>query len=51
MPILDVFFKSISQPILDPDNPSYAFSPKSHDDPMLTFTTAITKLTTLVNVW
>ena len=28
MPTLDVSFKSI----LDPDDPSYALSPKSHDD-------------------
>ena len=33
MPILDVLFEPISQPILDPDDPSYALSPKSHDDP------------------
>ena len=29
MPTLDVLF----EPILDPDDPSYALSPKSHDDP------------------
>ena len=29
MPTLDVSFK----PILDPDDSSYALSPKSHDDP------------------
>ena len=29
MPILDVPTK----PILDPDDPSYILSPKSHDDP------------------
>ena len=29
MPTLDVSFK----PILDLDDPSYALSPKSHDDP------------------
>ena len=33
MPTLDVLFEPISQPILDPDDPSYALSPKSHDDP------------------
>ena len=33
MPTLDVLFEPISQPILDPDDPSYAFSSKSHDDP------------------
>ena len=33
MPILDISSKPISQPILDPDEPSYALSPKSHDDP------------------
>ena len=33
MPTLDVLSEPISQPILDPDNPSYALSPKSHDDP------------------
>ena len=26
MPTLDVLFEPISQPILDPDNPSYALS-------------------------
>ena len=34
MPTLDVLFEPISQPILDPDDPSYALSPKSHDDPI-----------------
>ena len=33
MPTLDDLFEPISQPILDPDNPSYALSPKFHDDP------------------
>ena len=33
MPILDVSSEPISQPILDPDDPSYALAPKSHDDP------------------
>ena len=33
MPTLDVLFEPISQPILDPDDPSYALSPKSHVDP------------------
>ena len=33
MPTLDILSKPISQPILDPDDPSYALSPKSHDDP------------------
>ena len=33
MPILDVSSKPSSQPILDPDDPSYALSTKSHDDP------------------
>jgi hypothetical protein len=33
MPILDVLFDPISQPILDPDDFSYALSPKSHDIP------------------
>jgi hypothetical protein len=32
MPTLDVLSESISQPILDPDNLSYALSPKSHDN-------------------
>jgi hypothetical protein len=32
MPTLDVLSESISQPILDPDNRSYALPPKSHDD-------------------
>jgi hypothetical protein len=34
MPTLDVFSEPISQHILDPDDPSYALSPKSHDDPI-----------------
>jgi len=33
MSTLDVSSKPIFQPILDPDDPSYALSPKSHDDP------------------
>jgi hypothetical protein len=33
MPTLDVLSEPISQPILDPNDPSYALSPKSHDDP------------------
>jgi hypothetical protein len=33
MPTLDVLSEPIFQPILDTDNPSYALSPKSHDDP------------------
>jgi hypothetical protein len=33
MPTLDVLSKPIFQPILDPDDPSYALSPKSYDDP------------------
>ena len=33
IPTLDVLFEPISQPILDPDDPSYVLSPKSHDDP------------------
>ena len=33
MPTLDVLSEPISQPILDPDDPSYALSLKSHDDP------------------
>ena len=33
IPTLDVLSKPISQPILDPDDPSYVLSPKSHDDP------------------
>ena len=32
IPTLDILFEPISQPILDPDDPSYALSPKSHDD-------------------
>ena len=33
MTTLDVLSKPISQPILDPNDPSYALSSKSHDDP------------------
>ena len=33
MTTLDVLIESISQPILDLDDPFYALSPKSHDDP------------------
>ena len=33
MSTLDVSSKPIFQPILGPDDPSYALSPKSHDDP------------------
>ena len=33
MHTLDVIFEPISQPILESDDPSYALSPKSHDDP------------------
>jgi hypothetical protein len=33
MPTLDALSKLVSQPTLDPDDPSYALSPKSHDDP------------------
>ena len=33
IPTLDVLFEPISQPILDPDDPSYALSPKTPDDP------------------
>ena len=33
MPILDVSSEPISQPILDLDDPSYALSPESYDDP------------------
>jgi hypothetical protein len=33
MPTLDVLSKPISQPILDPDDRSYALSSKSHDNP------------------
>ena len=33
MPILDVSSEHIYKPILDPDDPSYALSPKTHDDP------------------
>ena len=32
---LDVLSEPISQPILDPDDPSYALSLKSHDDPRI----------------
>ena len=32
MPTLDVLSEPISQLILDPDDPAYALSPKSHDD-------------------
>ena len=33
IPTLDVLSEPISQPILDPDDPSYALSPRSHDGP------------------
>jgi hypothetical protein len=33
MPTFDVLSEPISKPILDPDDPSYILSPKSHDDP------------------
>ena len=33
MSTLDVLSEPISQPILDPDDPSYALSTRSHDDP------------------
>jgi hypothetical protein len=33
MTTLDVLSEPIFQPIRDPDNPSYALFPKSHDDP------------------
>ena len=33
IPTLDILFEPISQPILDPDDPSYALSLKFHDDP------------------
>ena len=33
MPTLDVSSEPNFQLILDPDDPSYALSPKSHDDP------------------
>jgi hypothetical protein len=33
MPTLDILSKSISQSILDPNDPSNALSPKPHDDP------------------
>ena len=34
MPILDVSSEHISKPIVDPDDPSYALSSKSYDDPI-----------------
>jgi hypothetical protein len=33
MPTLDILSEPIFQPILDPDDPSYTLSSKSHDDP------------------
>jgi hypothetical protein len=39
MSTLDVLSEPILQPILDPDDPSYALSPKSHDDPRKTIKT------------
>ena len=33
MPILDVSSEHISKPILDPDDPSYALSLETRDDP------------------
>jgi hypothetical protein len=33
MPTLEVSPELISQPILNPDDPSYALSPKFHNDP------------------
>jgi hypothetical protein len=33
MPTLEVLFEPFFQPILDPDDPSYALSSKSHDNP------------------
>ena len=33
MPTFDVSSEPIFQLILDPDDPSYALSPQSHDDP------------------
>ena len=33
MTTLNVLYEPISQPILDPDDPPYALSPKYHDDP------------------
>ena len=33
MPTLDFSSEPIFQPIIDPDDPSYALSPQSHDDP------------------
>jgi hypothetical protein len=35
MSTLDVLYEPIFQPILDPDDPSYALSSKSHDDPRI----------------
>jgi hypothetical protein len=32
MPTLNILSEPISQPILNPDDPSYALSPKLHDD-------------------
>jgi hypothetical protein len=34
MPALDILSEPISQPILNPYDPSHALSPKSHDDPI-----------------
>ena len=33
MPTLEILSEPISQHILDPNDPSYALSPKSYDDP------------------
>ena len=33
MPTLEILSEPISQSILDPDDPFYALSPKSHNDP------------------
>ena len=33
IPTLDISSEPISKPILDLNDPSYALSPKSHDDP------------------
>jgi hypothetical protein len=33
MPTLNILSKPISQPFLNPDDPSYSLSPKPHDDP------------------
>jgi hypothetical protein len=33
MPTLDISFEPIFKSIFDPNDPSYALSPKSHDDP------------------